>query len=276
MTWRKQLLYQLGLLAVAIFALLPVWLLAYLAFDGGVRGWPTEFRLWPQTFTLEVFERVWQKPAQTLDFVGLLQNSLGVAGGAAWLSVALGASMAYAFARWRFPGQEPGLFALLVGAFLPPVALMTPLFILLSWLGIRTTLWGLMVVYTAMAMPFCVWNMRAAFRAVPLELEEAAWLDGATPWVAFWRISLPLALPAIAVGALLAFLIGYSEFALGWLFVDKPGTVTLAMAISGMMQNLSTASWSSVAALCLLMSAPVVAVFVLLQHTLLRGVVPSE
>lgn len=118
--------------------------------------------------------------------------------------------------------------------------------------------------------------LRAAFRAVPLELEEAAWLNGATPWVAFWRISLPLALPAIAVGALLAFLIGYSEFALGWLFVDKPGTVTLAMAISGMMHNLSTASWSSVAALCLLMSAPVVAVFVLLQHTLLRGVVPSE
>ena len=92
-----------------------------------------------------------------------------------------------------------------------------------------------MIVYTAFAMPFCVWNMRASFQSVPNELEEAAFLEGATPLVAFWRITLPLALPAIAVAGLMAFLIGYTEFAIGWLFVESGENVTLAMAVSGMM-----------------------------------------
>ena len=87
--------------------------------------------------------------------------------------------MAYAFARLRFPGRRAGLFGLLVGAFLPPVALMMPLYIILSIIQLRTSLAGLTIVYTAFAMPFCVWNMRAAFQAVPNDLEEAAFLDGA-------------------------------------------------------------------------------------------------
>jgi arabinogalactan oligomer/maltooligosaccharide transport system permease protein len=88
-------------------------------------------------------------------------------------------------------------------------------------------------VYTAFAMPFCVWNMRAAFQAVPLELEEAAFLDGATSFDAFRLVTLPLALPSIGVAALVAFLAGYSEFAMAWLFVDKADHVTLAMALAG-------------------------------------------
>ena len=108
--------------------------------------------------------------------------------------------MAYAFARFRFPGRRSGLLALLVGALLPPVAMMTPLYILLSALQLRTSLLGLMIVYAAFSMPFCIWNMRSAFQAVPAELEEAAFLDGASHWKAYWRVTLPLALPAIALG----------------------------------------------------------------------------
>lgn len=82
--------------------------------------------------------------------------------------------MAYAFARLRFPGQRAGLFALLLSALLPPVALMTPLYILLTALHMRTTLLGLTLVYTSFSLPFCIWNMRAAFRAVPKDLEDSA------------------------------------------------------------------------------------------------------
>jgi len=266
----QQLLYQLGLAALAFFVLAPVWGLAYLAFDGGVYGWPTEFRVWPEQFTFSVFRELWARPAQTLSFLGTLRNSLIVAGGAALLSVALGAGMAYAFARFRFPGRQVGLFGLLVGALLPPVALMTPLYVLLTALQIRTTLFGLMVVYTAFAMPFCIWNMRAAFQSVPKELEESAFLDGAGAFTAFWRVTLPLALPSIAIAGLIAFLIGYSEFALGWLFVDKGDNVTLAMAVSGM---LSTSNFyaSRLAALAIMMSLPVVIIFMILQRSLLSG-----
>lgn len=267
--WWQQLVYQLGLALIALYVLLPVWGLAYLAFDGGVKGWPTSFRMWPEQPTLTVFQSVWERPAQTLSFLGILWNSLLVSVGASVASVALGASMAYGFARYRFPGRQVGLFALLVGALLPPVALMTPLYVLLTLVGLRTTLFGLMIVYTAFSMPFCIWNMRAAFQAVSRELEEAAFLDGATPWISFLHVSLPIAAPSIAVAALIAFLIAYSEFAMGWLFVNKSDHVTLAMAISGILQGVGMLPWSSLAALAILMSLPVAALFLLLQRALL-------
>jgi len=269
LTWRQQARYQAGLTLIALFVLIPLWGIVYLAFDGGVKGWPTTFRVWPEQFTLDVFVRMWEKPAQGMPFLALLRNSLIVSAGAALASVALGASMAYAFARYRFPGRRLGLFGLLLGVLLPPVALMVPLYLLLSALGIRTTLFGLTVVYTSFAMPFCIWNMRAAFQAVAIELEESAFLDGASPWIAFWRITLPLALPAIAVAGLIAFLIGYSEFAMGWLFVDKAQNVTLAMAISGMIQSSYLDSWANLAALALMMSLPVVLIFLGAQRYLI-------
>ncbi len=91
-----------------------------------------------------------------------------------------------------------------------------------------------------------------------------------SPWVTFRRITLPLALPSIAVAGVIAFLIGYSEFALGWLFVDKAQNVTLAMAISGMVQSSYLDSWANLAALAILMSLPVIVLFVLLQRYLLE------
>ncbi len=266
--WWQQLLHQLALAAIAVFVLAPIWGVAYLAFDGSIKGAPTEFQVWPKEFTLSIFQQLWTRSYQVPAFPLILKNSLAVSGGAALLSVALGASMAYAFARYRFPGRRVGLLGLLLGALLPPVALMAPLYVLLSQLGIRTSLLGLMVVYTSFSLPFCIWNMRAAFQAVPRELEESAFLDGATPLVAFWRVTMPLALPAIAVAALIAFLIGYSEFAMGWLFVESGQNVTLAMAISSIVGR-GGPTWSFLAALAILMSIPVVIIFLLLQRQLL-------
>lgn len=264
----QQILYQLGLAGVALFVLVPAWGMVYMAFDGSLKGAPVDFRVWPEQFTLTVFREVWKTPSQSLTFLALLKNSLLVSGGAALSSVGFGASMAYAFARYRFPGRQVGLFSLLVGAFLPPVALMTPLYILLETLGLRTSLLGLMIVYTSFSLPFCIWNMRAAFQAVPEELEEAAFLDGANALNAFLQITLPLAMPSISVAALLAFLIGYSEFAIGWLFVESSQNVTLAMAISGALRQ-SSSGWSHISALAILMSAPVVILFLVLQRYLM-------
>jgi ABC-type maltose transport system permease subunit len=272
LTFTQQLLYQLGLITLGIFVLLPVWGLLYLAFDAGVQGWPLTFRLWPEQPSLAVFQAVWDQPAQSITFLGALKNSLLVSLSAAGFAVVMGASMAYAFARFRFLGRRAGLFALLVGALLPPVALMTPMFILLSALQIRTTLLGLSVVYTAMAMPFCVWNMRSAFQSVPKEIEESAYLDGASDFTTFYRITLPLALPSIAVAAIMAFLIGYSEFALGWLFVDKSSNVTLGMMIWGLLTGSSSSfSITRIAAASLLTTGPVVILVLLLQRYLMSG-----
>ncbi len=150
---------------------------------------------------------------------------------------------------------------------------MIPLYIFLSLLGIRATLFGLTIVYAVFAMPFCIWNMRAAFQAVPKDLEEAAFLDGADNLTAFGYVTLPLALPSIAVAGLIAFLMAYSEFAIGFFFVEKPSTVTLAMAVYSMVQtqyNSGAQPWSYLGSMALIMSIPVVIIFIILQRTLLE------
>ena len=268
-TRMQQLFTYIVLILVALFILVPIWELVYLAFEGGIADRPTSFRAFPLKPTLDVFVEMWNHAGQNITFLLALRNSMIVSLGAAILSVVLGASMAYAFARFRFPGRKLGLFGLLVGTLLPPVALMTPLFLLVRTFNIHSTLLALTLVYTSFAMPFAVWNMRAAFQSVPKELEEAAYLDGAGNLKTFWFVDLPLALPAIGIAAIVAFLIGYSEFALGWMFVAKSEEVTLAMTISGILIQ-GSRHWSLMAALSVLMSIPVVVVFVVLQKTLME------
>ncbi len=270
--WR-QLLTQLGLAGAGLFVLLPIWGMARLAFDGSLIGRPTTFRFVPQQFSLNAFLSVLDRPYQSVNFASLLKNSLVVSFGAALMALVLGASLAYAFARFRFPGQVPGLFILLLAAILPPIAFTTPLYIVMSLLKIRTTLLGLTIVYAAFAMPFCIWNMRAAFQSIPRELEEAAFLDGAGNFTAFYSVSLPLALPSIAIAGLIAFLMAYSEFAIGWLFVERAETVTLAMSIYAIVQTQylgGAQPWSYLGSLALIMSAPVVVIFLIFQRTLLE------
>ena len=273
LSFLRQVGTQLALMLVGCFVILPIWGIARLAFDGSLRGRPTEFRLSPKVWSFEPFLQVLDKPYQSVNFGTLLKNSLLVSFSAALIAMVLGLSLAYAFARFRFPGRQTGLFAILLTAVLPPVAFMTPLYIILGLMQIRTTLFGLVLVYAAFAMPFCIWNMRAAFQAIPKEVEEAAFLDGASDLKSFIFITLPLALPSIAVAGLIAFLMAYSEFALGWLFVDRADNVTLAMAIYAIVQTQylgGAQPWSYLGSLAIIMSIPVVIIFLIFQRTLLE------
>lgn len=266
----RLILSQLALLLIGLFVILPIWSMARLAFDGALLSRPVEFRFTPKEFSIAPLLQILDRPYQSVTFANLLQNSLTVSFGAAAGSIVLGLSLAYGFARFRFPGRKAGLFLMLLTAMLPPIAFTTPLYIFLSILKIRTTLLGLSIVYAIFAMPFCIWNMRAAFQSLPKELEEAAYLDGAGNFRTFWSISLPLALPSIAISALIAFLMGYSEFAIGWLFIDRSENVTLAMSIYSILASGAVQPWSQVGSLALVMSVPVVIVFIILQRTLLE------
>lgn len=270
---------QLALAVVGFFVVLPIWGMVRLAFDGSLRGRPTEFRLLPKVWSFEAFLRVLDKPYQSVEFEVLLKNSLLVSAGAALIAIVLGMSLAYAFARFRFPGRQTGLFMLLLTAVLPLVAFMTPLYVVLSLLKIRTTLMALVIVYAAFGMPFCIWNMRAAFQAIPKEIEEAAYLDGAGDFTSFLFITLPLAIPSIAIAGLITFLIAYSEFTIGWLFVEKAQTVTLAMSIYAIVTNQflgGAQPWSYLGSLAIIMSIPVVVIFLLLQRSLLERMMFGE
>lgn len=269
-TLTGQIISQVSLVLIGLFVIFPIWSMSRLAFDGSLKGAPVEFRLTPREFSILPLLQVLDRPYQSVTFSSLLINSLTVSIGAALLAIILGLSLAYAFARYRFPGRDAGLFLMLLTAMLPPIAFTTPMYIVLSILKIRTSLLGLAIVYAVFAMPFCIWNMRAAFQALPKELEEAAFLDGAGSFRTFWSISLPLALPSIAISALIAFLMGYSEFAIGWLFIDRSENVTLAMSIYSILASGSAQPWSQIGSLALVMSVPVVVVFIILQRTLLE------
>ncbi len=266
----SQILAQVGLFLIGLYVLFPIWGIFRLSFDGSLKGAPTEFRFFPRQPSLEPFMQVLDKPYQSVDFMTLFKNSMFISSMATLAAILMGTSMAYAFARFRFPGRKTGLFLLLLTALLPPIAFATPLYILLNLLGIRTTHLGLIIVYAAFAMPFCIWNMRAAFQSLPKELEEAAFLDGANQFNTFTLISLPLALPSIAVAAIIAFLMAYSEFTIGWLFVEKSDKVTLAMAIYAIIQSGSAQPFSQLGSLAVIVSAPAIAIFLLFQNTLLE------
>lgn len=278
---RGQLARQGFLVLVGVFVLIPVWVLILMATDSSLVGYPDGFHLLPVNPTLDRFVTAIERPGQELNFFGLLGNSLIVSGSAAIVSLILGTSAAYAFARMRFPGRDVGLVGILLGAFLPPIALAMPLFVLfvtaqraipvLDEFGLRDSLLALSILYASFAFPLCVWLMRAAFRAVPADLEEAAFVDGATRFTAFRLITLPLAMPSILVSALVAFLLGYTEFALAWLFINSNGNVTLAMVLAQARTGFFTSNWSGTAAHALLMTLPVVVIFLLLQRALLRS-----
>jgi ABC-type glycerol-3-phosphate transport system permease component len=280
-TLRGQLAHQAFLLLVGAFVLLPIWVLILMATDGSIIGYPDGFHPIPVEPTLDRFVDALARPRHDLDFLGLLRNSLFVAGSSAVVSLVFGATMAYAFARLRFPGSNGGLVAILLGAFLPPIALAVPLFVMFITLeravppiaefGLRDSTLALAILYASFALPLCVWLMRAAFRAVPLELEEAAFVDGAGRFTVFRRITLPLAIPSILVAALVAFLLGYTEFALAWLFIDSERNVTLAMVLTAAQTGFFTSNWSGTAAHALLMTVPVVVIFIVLQRALLRN-----
>lgn len=280
-TLRGQLARQAFLLLVGAFVLLPVWVLILMATDGSIIGYPDGFHPIPVQPTLDRFAEALARPRHDLDFLGLLRNSLFVAGSSAVVSLVFGATMAYAFARLRFPGSNGGLVTILLGAFLPPIALAVPLFVMFITLeravpvvaefGLRDSTLALAILYASFALPLCVWLMRAAFRAVPLELEEAAFVDGASRFTVFRRITLPLAMPSILVAALVAFLLGYTEFALAWLFIDSERNVTLAMVLTAAQTGFFTSNWSGTAAHALLMTVPVVVIFIVLQRALLRN-----
>jgi ABC-type glycerol-3-phosphate transport system permease component len=280
-TLRGQLAHQAFLLLVGAFVLLPIWVLILMATDGSIIGYPDGFHPIPVEPTLDRFVDALARERHDLDFLGLLRNSLFVAGSSAVASLVFGATMAYAFARLRFPGSGGGLVAILLGAFLPPIALAVPLFVMFITLeravpaiaefGLRDSTLALAILYASFALPLCVWLMRAAFRAVPLELEEAAFVDGASRFTVFRRITLPLAMPSILVAALVAFLLGYTEFALAWLFIDSERNVTLAMVLTAAQTGFFTSNWSGTAAHALLMTIPVVVIFIVLQRALLRN-----
>jgi arabinogalactan oligomer/maltooligosaccharide transport system permease protein len=282
----KQIGLQLFLLFVTAIVLFPIIWMVSIAIDPRNIDKPLELTLIPPGFSFDAFKKVLTQPSMLLctnpsdlstcmTFGKLLVNSLLVSFGTAFFAVVLGSSAAFAFSRFRFIGRQAGMMGFIALLMLPATATIAPLYVLLGQVKLgaeplRSTLLGLAVAYTSGTLPFSIWNLKGFFDTISVEIEEAALIDGATVTQAFFRVIVPLAVPALAVTVLLGFMTGWTEFVIAWLFLEDPSRFTLAMALRSL-QGQYTTPWSEFYAMALLMSIPPVLLFFALQRYIVSG-----
>jgi len=160
--------------------------------------------------------------------------------------------------------------AFLVTQMFPGVVMLIPLYILLDAFGLLDSLMGLVLVYATTAVPFSVWTLKGYFDTIPRELEEAALLDGASAWMTFTRIILPLARPAVAVTGLFSFMTAWNEFILAATLLGDPRAFTLPIVLQRYVNEYNT-EWGHFAAGAIVVSIPVVALFFALQRHFVEG-----
>jgi len=199
-----------------------------------------------------------------------LFNSLVCAGVTSIIGVILACTAGYAMSRFAFPGRDAGMSLFLVTQMFPGVVMAIPLYILLDELGMLDSLLGLSLVYATTAIPFCTWNLKGYFDTIPIDLEEAARMDGASRWVIFSQIVLPLAKPALVVTALFSFMTAWNEFILAATFMSDERSFTLPVVLQSYVGDFGT-EWGRFAAGAILVSLPVMALFFALQRHLVEG-----
>jgi arabinogalactan oligomer/maltooligosaccharide transport system permease protein len=184
--------------------------------------------------------------------------------------VVLAATAGYAFSRFRFAGWRATMLAFLVSQLFPATMLMLPLYVIMRQLGLLDSFAGLAIAYTATALPFCVWTMRGYYDTVPVEIEQAALVDGCTPWQAFLRVLLPLVTPALAITALFSFMAAWSEFIVARVILSRQSLYTLPLGLESLAGRFQT-EWANYAAGSLLVCLPVLVLFLVLNRALVSG-----
>lgn len=184
--------------------------------------------------------------------------------------VTLASTAGYALSRFRFPGREVSLLSLLVTQMFPATMLLLPLFIMLSSLHLINTYLGLIVIYSSTALPFCVWQMKGYYDTIPYSLEEAARIDGASRFMAFYKIILPLASPALVITALFSFMSAWTEYIVAAQVLWYEEMFTLPIGLKSFQANMTT-EWGLYAAGAMIVSIPAIGLFLFLTKYLIGG-----
>lgn len=201
---------------------------------------------------------------------GYFVNSMVIALTSTFIALAIGMSGGYAFARFRFRGKNPLFLSLMLSRAVPGIALSLPVFMIWSRLGLIDTRPGIIIVYVALNIPFTIWLIDGFFRQIPIEMSEAAQVDGCTRWQAFWKIEFPLARAGIASAGIFAFLTSWNEYALASQLTRSTDSKTLPVGLMDFTAQF-TIDWAGMCAMAVIIIVPALILTFLVQKHLIAG-----
>jgi multiple sugar transport system permease protein len=265
-TPRQKLLWTIGLVVVVVFALIPVIWIASLSFK--TEATLTDGRLIPSDWTLDNYKSIFEDD----QFTKALRNSIGIALIATAISIFFASMTAYAVARLQFRGKSVILAAALAIAMFPPISIVGPLFDIWRTTGLFDTWPGLVIPYMTFTLPLAIYVLSAFFREIPWELEQAAQIDGATPYQAFRKVIVPLAAPGVFTAAILVFIFAWNDFlfAITLTSTENARTVPAALAFfSGDSQFAQPTG--SIAAAAVVVTVPIIVMVLFFQRRIVAG-----
>ncbi len=249
--------------AIALFPILQVVTISLRPAD---RLLSTSLQIIPENATSDNYVALFTKRP----FLLWLMNSTFVAVVVTLTGVALASSAGYAFSRFRFIGKKFGLLSLLVTQMFPATMLLLPMYIMLVKLHLINTYLGIVIMYSATALPFCIWQMKGYYDTIPASLEEAGRIDGCNQFQAFFRIILPLALPALVITALFSFMASWTEYVVAAQILQDTDLWTLPLGLKSFESNLGS-EWGLYGAASVIVTIPVVVLFLSLSRWLVSG-----
>ena len=263
----KRLVIHVALVGAAIIAAFPILRVFSVALRPSNSILESEFSLIPDGASLESFQHV----LSDTDLPLWLFNSMVVTTGTAIVGMIIAATSAYAFSRFKFPGRGVGLTTLLATQLIPAAMLLVPIYLLAVQLKLANTYVGLVFGLSVTSVPFSIWILKGYYDTVPIELEEAARIDGCSQLEAFYRVLLPLSKPALAVVFLFNFLAAWNDYFLARILISKEGLLTWPLGLQRFQQQFQT-QWNDLAASSILISIPVVVLFLYSSKWLVSGV----
>jgi trehalose/maltose transport system permease protein len=267
---REYTLWSIAIVAVLIFALIPVlWLisLSLKPTDAVADG-----RFIPSEISFENYESLFEGGVDDSPFIKPLINSILIALTTTVISIVLASFAAYAIARLEFPGKRVILAGALAIAMFPPISTIGPLFDMWRALGLYDTYPGLIIPYLTFSLPLAIYALTAFFREIPWELEQAAQVDGATPFQAFRKVIVPLAAPGMFTAAILVFIFAWNDFlfAISLTSSDASRTVPAALAFfTG--ESSFTEPTGSIAAAAVVVTVPIIVFVLFFQRRIVSG-----
>ncbi len=265
-SWKKIGFFYLVLICMSVITVYPFLNILKSALSEGSMIYSMELSVLPQEPTLDNFKRAFTDT----DLLIWLKNSLIVSVLTAIFGVVVSVSAAYAFSRFRFWGKKVGLMTFLITQMFPAPMLLLPMFILISKLNLIDSFFGLLVPYTALAVPFCVWMLKGYFDTIPKSLEESAYIDGASVLKTLVVIILPLSAPALAITALFSFMTAWSEFIVANIILVNPDSITLPIGLISLAGDFSP-DWGVYSAAAFITAFPAMIMFMIVSKYLVGG-----